>query len=288
MAGKRAGRVSEKSDSSKPSKTTKPKSTQIAEVGKVSRKTGKQVDTATLQRTIGNQQLAHLANQVVMRAPDEAAQPAPAVPPTKEERMAYVMKLLVDKYKYPVNGAAGLVGNLSAESQLLPNLLEGSQPAAPMRGVDAKGKMTDFTPEDVMNRKHKVQGPKMPGIGIAQWTEASRRKGLFAHEYEGKKLGAAILNHLDAQVDYLVKELESNYKRVNKVLKNPESLEAASDEVVFNFERPGSVLKDKTDKDGKKISGKTLRSRDAPAVQDVLEERRKHGRDALAAFNGKK
>lgn len=71
------------------------------------------------------------------------------------------------------------------------------------------------------------------------------------------------------------------------MLKNPESLEAASDEVVFNFERPASVLKDKTDKDGKKLSGKILRSRDDPAMQDVLKERRKHGRDALAAFHGK-
>jgi hypothetical protein len=87
------------------------------------------------------------------------------------------------------------------------------------------------------------------------------------------------------QVDYLVKELESNYKWVNKVLKNPESLEAAKDEVVFNFERPVAVLKNKTDKDGKKLSGKTLRSRDDEAVQGMLKKRRKHGRDALVAFN---
>lgn len=72
------------------------------------------------------------------------------------------------------------------------------------------------------------------------------------------------------------------------MLKNPESLEAASDEVVFNFERPASTSKDKTDKDVKMIAGKTLRSRDGEAVQDVLKERRKHGRDAVAVFNGKK
>jgi hypothetical protein len=189
-----------------------------------------------------------------------------------------------NKYGYPVNGAAGLVGNLYAESELIPNRVEGSKPATPMRAKDAQGKLTDFSAEDVINRKANVQGPKKPGVGLAQWTTPGRRKGLFEHQVEGQTLGAAILNNLDAQVDYLVAELQSKYKGVNEVLRNAQSVEEASDEVLFNFERPATVLKDKTDKEGKKVKGKTLRRRDDPAVQAVLNKRRTLGREALAAF----
>ena len=50
-------------------------------------------------------------------------------PPCRDEsaRVLRVMELLVDRYGYPVNGAAGLVGNLIAESGVLPNRIEGSQ-----------------------------------------------------------------------------------------------------------------------------------------------------------------
>jgi len=134
-----------------------------------------------------------------------------------------------------------------------------------------------------MNRKKGKRGPKKPGIGLAQWTTAARRKGLFEHRYRGAKLGAAILNNLDAQVDYLVAELSSKYKRVNTKLKSANSVEDASDEVVFNFERPASVLMDKTDKEGKRMPGKILRNRDDSAVQGVLNERRRLAREAWEA-----
>lgn len=208
MVSKRAKQAEEQPVPSKPAKS---RSAQASAKAQANQQTTSSGASATLQRTLGNQQLARLAGNSLMRTPATAAQPTPAVPATRDERMAHVMKLLVDKYKYPVNGAAGLVGNLFAESGLLPNRIEGSKEATPMKAKDAHNKLTDFTPEEVMNRKYKVQGPKKPGIGLAQWTTAGRRKGLFEHEYEGKKLGVAILNHLDAQVDYLVKELESNY-----------------------------------------------------------------------------
>jgi len=205
-------------------------------------------------------------------------QPITPAPETKEERMAYVVNLLVNTYGYPVLGAAGLVGNLFAESGLLPNRIEGSKAGAPLRTKDYNGKMTDFTPEEVVNRKYGKRGPKKPGVGLAQWTTPARRKGLFEHEYGGARLGAAILNSLDAQVDYLVTELASKYKHVNERLKSASSVEEASDEVVFNFERPASVLMDGTDKEGKRM--RMLRKRDDPAVQGVLNERRRLAREA--------
>lgn len=210
-----------------------------------------------------------------------------AQPKTKEERMAYVVKRLVEKYGYPVNGAAGLVGNLYAESGLLANRVEGSTEAAPMKAKDAKDKVAEFTPEEVMDRIYKKQGPKLPGIGLAQWTSAARREGLFKHEYEGKVLGAEILNSLDAQIDYLVKELESSYSNVNKVLKNAStSVEDASDEVLFNFERPGAVLEKVQTAKGKTVT--RTKKRDDATVKGIREKRSNLGKEALKAYNGSK
>ena len=58
---------------------------------------------------------------------------ATAAPAGEHARVLRVMHLLVHRYGFPVNGAAGIVGNLVAESGVLPNRIEGSRTATPMR-----------------------------------------------------------------------------------------------------------------------------------------------------------
>jgi hypothetical protein len=196
------------------------------------------------------------------------------------QRMRYVMGLLVKNYQYPENGAAGIVGNLWAESGVLPNRVEGSTPSAPMRAPDFTGKMTEFTAEQVMNRNRAAkQGPRRPGIGLAQWSSPPRRAGLFNHTFQGRKLGANILYNMDAQVDYLVTELQTQYRHVNNILRKTNvSLEEASDEVVYNYEVPGSIL-GQPDPDGRRRK----LPRNHPAVKNKFEERRSFSRNALRA-----
>jgi len=199
------------------------------------------------------------------------------------QRRRYVMGLLVKNYQYPENGAAGIVGNLWAESKLLPNAIEGSSMRTPMRARDFTGKMTEFTAEQVMNRNYKKKkGPQKKGIGLAQWTYEARRRGLFNHTFQGRKLGANILYNMDAQVDYLVTELRtlSEFRRVNNILRRANvSLEEASDEVVYNFERPGSILTPK-DPDGQRRN----LPRNHPAVKKTFNMRRDYSRKALRAY----
>jgi hypothetical protein len=192
-------------------------------------------------------------------------------------RMAYVMDLLVTKYGYPANGAAGLVGNLNAESGVLPQRLEGSRASTPMTTSSFQGPAREFTPQEVMNRSSQQQrGPRLPGVGLAQWTTGSRRRGLFQHQYGGRMMGTDILFNMDAQVDYLVTELQSNYPGVNRVLTNSGvSVNDACDEVVYNFEVPGSLL----DTSGNK------RPRTDPQVVQVFNQRRPSARRALTSFN---
>jgi hypothetical protein len=161
-----------------------------------------------------------------------------------DRRMLYVMELLIGTYQFPVNGAAGLVGNLWAESGVIPNRIEGSSSSTPMRARNFMNQITDFTPDEIMNRSKQAQtGPRLPGTGLAQWTSTDRRRGLFQHSFQGRAAGAAILFDMDAQVDYLVRELQTKYRAVYNLVTQPGvSVNDACDEVIYRFEVPGSVM----------------------------------------------
>ncbi|HEV7713038.1 MAG TPA: phage tail tip lysozyme [Asanoa sp.] len=229
--------------------------------------TGDQTDFFAVLSTSGRRQ-AKTANPAGPAAP---VRPAPA---GLEGRAVRVMDLLVRQHGYPVNGAAGLVGNLIAESGVIPQRIEGSAADTPLRAADFSGRVRTFTPEEVRDRDYNRRlGPKLPGVGIAQWTLASRRTGLFRHAVRGRVPGAAILEDLDAQVDYLVTELRRDYAQVDATLRAPGvTLERASDVVVLRFERPAVV-----------VNGRP----DDPAVRQTLEVRRGHGARALAAYTRK-
>jgi outer membrane protein OmpA-like peptidoglycan-associated protein len=74
---------------------------------------------------------------------------------------------------------------------------------------------------------------------------------------------------MDAQVDYLVTELRTSYQSVNRTLTHPGvNVDGASDDVLFRFERPAVVID---------------RPRGDPAVQQVIQTRRRYARQALSA-----
>ncbi|SNY65084.1 phage tail tip lysozyme [Paractinoplanes atraurantiacus] len=203
--------------------------------------------------------------------PATAGPPAPAALGDVNARAARVMELLVQRYRYPVAGAAGLVGNLMAESGVIPERIEGSAETTPTRAQGFDGQVRTFTPEQIRDRDSKRGlGPKLPGVGLAQWTSANRRAGLFTHTFDGRRPGAAILSDLPAQVDYLVTELGRDYRAVDAVLRSPAvTVEQASDIVVLRFEVPAVVFNGKPGD---------------PAVQQELARRRGFGQRALAAY----
>ena len=206
-------------------------------------------------------------------APKDPSRRAPDWPEVpEEERILYAMDRLV-AYGYPVNGAAGILGNLYYESGVLPSRIEGSAPQTPLRARAFDDKISDFTAEAVMNRNEDAgRGPLKAGVGLAQWTWPTRRQRLFEYEYDGRILGAEVLFDMDAQVDFLVTELRSStYSEVEEVVSDPAvSVDDAADAVLYGFERPGSVIGN----DGKRLD------RNSAAVQRVFEQRRAHARRA--------
>jgi hypothetical protein len=180
---------------------------------------------------------------------------------SRDDRILYVIERLIDQYGYPLNGAAGLVGNLVTESSVIPSRIEGSAEATPMRSKNFAGQMVAHTPADVMNRNATSGvGPALPGIGLAQWTTGSRRSRLFTHPFNGTAQEALVLFNMDAQIDYLVHELATSFGQVNALLTAAGgAVNGACDEVLYNFEVPASILQG-----GKKLP------RNHPAVQAAL------------------
>jgi LysM repeat protein len=193
-----------------------------------------------------------------------------------EQRMVHVMELLVTTHGFPVNGAAGIVGNLVGESAVIPNRVEGSAAATPMRARPfGDGPARDWTAEEIMGRDEGSQrGPRLPGIGLAQWTLDSRRRAFFGHAFQERMLGAAIVFDMDAQVDFLVTEIRGMAPVDQVVRRSDVTLADATDSVTYDFERPGAVFG----------PGMTLLPRSDDRVQEVFRSRRRDAEQALQAF----
>lgn len=127
-------------------------------------------------------------------------------------------------------GTAGLMGNLKAESALIPTNLQntyerklGYTDATYTAAVDA-GTYTNFAKDAA-------------GYGLAQWTYHTRKAALLEFaKAQGKSVG-----DLWMQLDFLVKELQESFPAVWKTLTATDSVQAASDAVLLRFERPADT-----------------------------------------------
>lgn len=127
-------------------------------------------------------------------------------------------------------GAAGLMGNLKAESGLNPRNLQnsfetklGMSDADYTAAVD-NGTYTNFVHDGA-------------GYGLAQWTNHKRKAGLLAYaKARGRSIG-----DLDVQIGYLLQELQTMFKALWDKLRATGSVREASDAVLLDFERPASI-----------------------------------------------
>lgn len=124
-------------------------------------------------------------------------------------------------------GAAGLMGNLYAESGLSPTNLQntyekklGYTDATYTAAVDS-GAYTNFAKDGA-------------GYGLAQWTYSTRKAALLAFVNEA----AASIGDLETQLAFLLCELVADYPAVLAVLKTATTVREASDIVLLKFERP--------------------------------------------------
>jgi hypothetical protein len=148
------------------------------------------------------------------------------VNPTSEPDPAAIIWPFFLSKGLPPEAIAGLMGNLYAESGLIPNNLQNSfQPklgmddAAYTAAVD-NGTYSDFAIDSA-------------GYGLAQWTYHTRKRRLLDF---AKEAGASI-GDLAMQLNFLWQELQG-YTELLSILKTAKTVREASDAVLFMYEQP--------------------------------------------------
>ena len=135
-------------------------------------------------------------------------------------------------------GAAGLVGNLSAESNL--------NPFASSAG---------YTPEQIKSMNRDQFLAAKGGFGIAQWTTNDRKAALWDYTHGD-------ITNLQKQIDFLVYEMKTKYPDVWKALCNNQiSIAQAVKMVQDKYERPAK---------GKERTN--IRMQDAVHAYDTYQE----------------
>lgn len=134
-------------------------------------------------------------------------------------------------------GAAGLMGNLEAESGLYPDRVQGDIPYS-MYSVNYTAKVDSG---EISESEFVHDGPNGGGYGLCQWTFYTRKQALYdmytAGEYPS-------IGHITLALDYLWYELKHSFTDVLRVLKSATSVKEASDVVLHDFENPANQSAD--------------------------------------------
>lgn len=148
----------------------------------------------------------------------------------KKTSKVYTDRELFDYFVHDgmtIQGAAGLLGNLKAESDLRANNLQNVYNES-LRMTDEE--YTDAVDDGTYTNFVYDQA----GYGLAQWTSPGRKQALlnFANAKE------ASIGDTEMQLEFLIYELAYNYSSVYKTLTTTKSVKAASNSVLLNFEKP--------------------------------------------------
>ena len=134
----------------------------------------------------------------------------------------YLSKAIGNDY-----GAAGLMGNLYAESGLSSIAMENAY--KPKIGLNDE----TYT-KAVDNNSYANFVRDSVGYGLAQWTFWSLKQNLLNY---AKQKGTSI-GDLEMQLEFLILELKQEYPKIWNILTKATSVLQASNIVLLDFERP--------------------------------------------------
>lgn len=138
-------------------------------------------------------------------------------------------------------GAAGMMGNMWAESGIIPNRVETLclQRLAELGKHYTNATYTAFVDDGTIT-KAQFLNPlpgKQYGYGLCQWTSPTRKSGL----YNLAKSRGTSIGDLEMQLEFLVGELQSSYKSVWETLSTTHNVRTATDTVLTKFEMPADT-----------------------------------------------
>ena len=119
-------------------------------------------------------------------------------------------------------GALGLIGNMMAESNLVPNIAQ--------RGMTklTDAQYTAAVDNGLMDFADSV------GYGLCQWTTNSRKRKLL----QFAKANGTSVGDGDMQTRFACLEMQADYQHVWKTLCTSDNIDACSDMVCIEYERP--------------------------------------------------
>ena len=138
-------------------------------------------------------------------------------------------------------GTAGMMGNIYAESGMIPNRVE----TLCLQRLKEHGKIytnatyTAFVDDGTITEEqflHPLPG-KQYGYGLCQWTTPSRKVQL----YRLAKSKHVSIGNLEMQLEFLISELKTSFPFVWEVLHTTSDIREASDIVLTKFEMPKDV-----------------------------------------------
>ncbi len=128
--------------------------------------------------------------------------------------------------------AAALMGNMEAESNCVPNRLQGDFTSGFERSVEYTKKVDNG---EISRHDFIHNGPGGDGYGLMQWTYPTRKAGL----YDLAKEQCLSVGDAFIQVEWLVRELgQPEFKPVLEILQNSVSIRDCSDVLVKKYLRP--------------------------------------------------
>jgi len=139
-----------------------------------------------------------------------------------------IWNYLKDK-KFSDYAIAGIMGNLFAESGLIPNNLQNTfNKSLNMTDEEYTQKVDDGSYKNFINDK--------AGYGLAQWTYHTRKQKLL----EFAQSRNVSISDLYMQLDFLLEEMKG-YPYLDKILVSSNDIKECSDAFLTNFERPADM-----------------------------------------------
>lgn len=133
-----------------------------------------------------------------------------------------------------VEGACAMLGNLEAESGIIPCRLEGDYTPP----YEASRRYADNVDNGIISRQTFISDGK--GWGLAQWTyyDKGSNKGRKQALYDYCRARSISIANLEVQTEFLIRELETDYGSVWAAMCNGSSLKSCSDSILIRFENP--------------------------------------------------
>jgi hypothetical protein len=189
-------------------------------------------------------------------------------------------------------GVSALMGNLVAESGLIPHRCEGDFSTGYQNSLNYTAQVDrgEISESEFVNYGYNGS-TSQKGYGLAQWTYYTRKQGL----YDMKQSMGVSIGSVELACAYLLQELKTSFPGVYEALINATNIRTPSNIVLHDFENPAAEHQEVEDEIYRASLGTEIYNLysgsvapDEPDNPDVPSVRRKRKKYNFLLFNRKR